>query len=251
MIRSRFAMFMGTLFVLILFAFPSLAQNAPKIINGGILNGKAISLPIPEYPESAKSAGASGTIAVNIVVDETGSVISAEAELTDQRERRDVDGSKLEALPADPGLRDAAEKAAWKARFSPTYLSGVPVKIKGRIIYNFVGGEQSANTVAPPPPMSRINGGVLNGKATSLPKPEYPAAAKAVAAQGAVSVQVLVDEDGNVVEVTAVSGHPLLRAAAEAAAREAKFSPTFLNGKAVKFSGVLTFNFVLPKPDGQ
>jgi len=89
-----------------------------------------------------------------------------------------------------------------------------------------------------------ISGGVLNGKATSLPKPPYPPAAKAVKASGTVVVQVLLDEKGSVVTATAVSGHPLLRHAAVAAARGAKFSPTLLSGKPVKVSGVITYNFV-------
>lgn len=90
---------------------------------------------------------------------------------------------------------------------------------------------------------STISGGVLNGKATSLPKPDFPPAAKAVRASGSVMVQVLVDETGSVVNATAVSGHPLLRQASVEAAKNAKFSPTMLSGKAVKVSGVLTFNF--------
>ncbi len=93
-----------------------------------------------------------------------------------------------------------------------------------------------------------ISGGVLNGKAISLPKPPYPPAAKAVRAGGSVSVQVLVDEQGNVVSANAVSGHPLLRAAAASAARAAKFSPTVLSGQPVKVNGVLTYNFVPEAP---
>jgi TonB family protein len=89
-----------------------------------------------------------------------------------------------------------------------------------------------------------ISGGVVNGKATSLPKPPYPAAAKAVRASGTVSVQVLIDENGSVVSANATSGHPLLRAAAEQAARGARFSPTLLSGQKVKVSGIITYNFV-------
>jgi TonB family protein len=89
-----------------------------------------------------------------------------------------------------------------------------------------------------------VSGGVLNGKAISLPKPAYPRAAKAVNASGTVVVQVLIDEDGKVLTANAVSGHPLLRAAAVAAARGAKFSPTRLGGNPVKVSGVITYNFV-------
>jgi periplasmic protein TonB len=96
----------------------------------------------------------------------------------------------------------------------------------------------------PPPAPKTVSGGVLNGKATSLPKPAYPPAAKAVRASGAVSVQVLISESGSVVSASAVSGHPLLRAAAVAAARGARFSPTLLSGQPVKVSGVITYNFV-------
>ncbi|HEY0427754.1 MAG TPA: energy transducer TonB [Pyrinomonadaceae bacterium] len=102
-------------------------------------------------------------------------------------------------------------------------------------------------TVAP----KTVAGGVVNSKAVNLPKPEYPAAARAIAANGAVNVQVTIDEQGDVVSATAVSGHPLLRAASEKAALEAKFTPTYLSGKAVKVTGIIVYNFVAPeiKPD--
>lgn len=95
-----------------------------------------------------------------------------------------------------------------------------------------------------PPPSKPISGGVLNGKATRLPTPAYPPAARAVRAGGSVSVQVLIDENGNVISASAASGNPLLRAAAVAAARGAKFSPTKLSGQPVKVQGIITYNFV-------
>ena len=91
-----------------------------------------------------------------------------------------------------------------------------------------------------------VSGGVLNGKATSLVKPAYPAAAKAVRAEGAVNVQVTIDETGSVIAASAVSGHPLLRSSAVQAARQSKFSPTKLEGQPVKVTGVIVYNFVLP-----
>lgn len=114
------------------------------------------------------------------------------------------------------------------------------------------GGGTAEVAAAPPPPPpppkkeppKTISGGVLNGKATSLPKPPYPPAARAVRASGAVSVQVLISETGSVISANAVSGHPLLRPAAVAAARGAHFSPTLLSGQPVKVSGVITYNFV-------
>src|SRR5260370_41406285 len=96
----------------------------------------------------------------------------------------------------------------------------------------------------PPPPRAPISGGVLNGKALSLPKPPYPQIAKAAHASCTVVVQVLIDENGNVVSAHAVSGHPLLQAVAVAAARGARFSPTKLSGQPVKVTGVIQYNFV-------
>lgn len=94
------------------------------------------------------------------------------------------------------------------------------------------------------PPPKTVSAGVLNGKATSLPKPAYPPAARTIRASGSVSVQVLVSESGRVISANAVSGHPLLRAAAASAARNATFAPTLLSGQPVKVSGVITYNFV-------
>lgn len=101
-------------------------------------------------------------------------------------------------------------------------------------------------TPEPPKPVvpKKISGGVLNGKATSLPKPPYPAAARAVRASGAVNVQVTISESGSVVSASAVSGHPLLRQAAEQAARGARFAPTLLSGQPVSVTGVIVYNFV-------
>ena len=96
-----------------------------------------------------------------------------------------------------------------------------------------------------PPPKS-VSAGIVNGKATSLPKPEYPAAAKAVRAGGGVNVEVTIDENGDVISARAVSGHPLLQQAAAAAARQAKFKPTLLAGQPVKVTGVIVYNFVAP-----
>jgi protein TonB len=96
----------------------------------------------------------------------------------------------------------------------------------------------------PTPPRAPISGGVLNGKAISLPKPAYPPIARAAHAAGTVVVQVLIDENGNVVSAHAVSGHPLLQAVAVGAARQARFSPTKLSGQPVKVTGVIQYNFV-------
>lgn len=93
-------------------------RRAP--ISGGVLNGKAISKPAPAYPPIARAARASGAVTVQVTIDESGKVISASA------------------VSGHPLLRQAAVQAAYGARFSPTLLSGQPVKVTGVITYNFV-----------------------------------------------------------------------------------------------------------------
>jgi TonB family protein len=90
-----------------------------KPVSGGVLNGSAINLPSPTYPEVARRMRTTGTVIVEVVIDENGKVISARA----------VSGNTL--------LRDVAVQAAYRARFSPSKLSGQPVKVAGIINYNF------------------------------------------------------------------------------------------------------------------
>ena len=88
-----------------------------------------------------------------------------------------------------------------------------------------------------------IEGGVLNEKATSLPKAVYTEEAKRVRAKGRVTVRVVVDENGKVISAQAIDGPLPLREAAEAAARKATFEPTVKDGITVKVAGTLTYDF--------
>ena len=106
-------------------------------------------------------------------------------------------------------------------------------------------GSAPANGAANGQGRQPISGGVLNGKAISLPQPIYPPEARAARIGGSVTVQITVDEYGAVTAARAVSGHALLQPASVNAAMQARFSPTFLMGEAVKVTGVLVFNFVV------
>ena len=98
---------------------PPAPRPVLKPVSGGVLNGIALSLPSPGYPETARRLRTSGVVTVEVIVDETGKVISAVA----------TSGPSL--------LRDVAVQAALRARFSPTKLSGQPVKVSGLINYKF------------------------------------------------------------------------------------------------------------------
>jgi TonB family protein len=93
------------------------------------------------------------------------------------------------------------------------------------------------------PQCRSVTGELKRGELVSKPEPEYPAIALVARASGEVKVQVTIDEEGKVIDASAVSGHPLLRAAAVKAAHAAVFAPTLLDGKAVKVMGVIDYNF--------
>ncbi len=94
-------------------------KPVPKTISGGVVNGKARNLVTPPYPATAKAVRAGGEVKVQVTIDEDGNVISANA------------------VSGHPLLRSVSESAARSSKFSPTQLSGQPVKVTGVIIYNF------------------------------------------------------------------------------------------------------------------
>lgn len=96
---------------------PAPPRRAP--VSGGVLNGSALALPTPVYPDGARRMRVEGTVEVEVVIDENGKVVSAKA------------------ISGPVALRDSAVQAAQRARFTPSKLSGQAVQVSGRIIYNF------------------------------------------------------------------------------------------------------------------
>jgi TonB family protein len=92
---------------------------------------------------------------------------------------------------------------------------------------------------------------VLRNAAIELPQPEFSDAAMLARASGKVKVQILVDKDGQVTNAQATAGHPLLTAAAEAAARKARFSLPKASSGATKAYGVISYDFILPTPTNE
>ncbi|MCA1815989.1 MAG: VWA domain-containing protein [Acidobacteria bacterium] len=100
---------------------PSPSEPAkPPVVAGGVLNSRAKSLPLPQYPEAARRMRVVGTVSVEVAVDESGKVVEARA----------VTG------PAQ--LRDAAVSAARRAVFAQTLVGGQPARLTGVLNYTFV-----------------------------------------------------------------------------------------------------------------
>jgi outer membrane biosynthesis protein TonB len=214
--------------------------------------------PRAEHPQIAKDSGLGGRVTVYVTVDNAGNVVSV-------GDATGPDNVCPSVTRADVvALRESAKAAAANAKFAAG--SGEP-SVSIPLNFDFPTGgktdgklpvmgdkEYNASNSSPGDSVSgadggakvpkEISGGVLNGKATNLPKPPYPPAARAVQASGAVNIQVLIDHDGKVFSASAVSGHPLLRAASRQAACGSEFSPTTLMGNPVRINGIITYNFV-------
>jgi hypothetical protein len=162
---------------------------------------------------------------------------------------RQVEPPKVAAAPnANAGEQGVVENE--QANENPT---GQAMKQEGNVVSagneshtenpTSTGGNNNKNDNKnennPPKEKRPINGGMLNGKAIYLPQP------MAVPGEttGVVMVQVLIDEQGTVIDARAVSGPQHLHASAVTAARLARFTPTVLMGEPVKVAGTLSYNF--------
>lgn len=196
-----------------------------KVVDCKNCNEIAIYLPNPEisFPIGYGAHKHSGKVFVQILINEEGNVESAKS------------------ISGHPFFRPIVEKAALKAKFKPTIDSEKPTKITGIIIY-----EVNAANLEQLTKEKIIIGGIVNGKATYLPKPEYTEEAKNSCASGNVEVKVKIYAwKGNVVSAKAISGDELLRESAERAALQAKFAQSNIHGDQNFYvAGIVVYNFV-------
>ncbi len=139
-----------------------------------------------------------------------------------------IDGKELlnsfmETLAGHAGLTARGEGYV-RAQKPVTFVAGDPIFSKPRA--------SSRSTI-------------VNGRAISLPEPAYPQNAKDAGAEGSITVYVTIDEKGDVIEAHAVGGHPFLQDAAVAAAKQAKFEPTQVDGQPVLVTASITYRFTL------
>ncbi len=214
------------------------AQTTPPDSDPVIISAPAFAISADD-----EAAGIDGTVKLAVEISKSGTVGQASVYIGPSWPCSVNLDKRVTAV-----MRDL-EKSVRQYKFSPALSNGKPVDSRiglsikiGRSAKAEVGAKGDPGVPAKP---KLISGGIVNGKAKFLPKPEYPNAAKSSRASGAVSVQILIGEDGNIINAQAISGMPELQFAARAAACGAKFSPTTLAGEPVKVSGVLIYNFVL------
>ena len=146
-------------------------------------------------------------------------------------------------------LKEAPEESQGLAGVA----GGVPGGVAGGTLGGVLGGILSSGSALvppPPPPRPVKNRGPLKvGGRVQVPRliqeiqPVYPELARQTRTQGAVVLDCVIDEHGNVTQMKLVSGHPLLVNAAFRAVRQWKYQPTLLNGVPVAVEMEVTVNF--------
>jgi len=216
------------------------------IVNGQDFDAKLLSAPEFTLSSEAVTAGIDGNVKVSLTIKKDGTVKSVQivagpawpCGTSPERELEDV--------------RKAIKENVSAAKFQPAMKDGKANEVDA--LMTFTIGEayrkqqrererQEAIAAGRPVPLM-IKGGVLNGRAISLAKPQYPGIAKKKRATGSCSIEVLVDETGKVIQAGAVNGLDFFQRESRLAACASRFSPTLLEGKPVKVSGVITYNFV-------
>jgi TonB family protein len=142
-------------------------------------------------------------------------------------------------------IRKVALEAAKVTVFEPVMDKGKPIEATLLIKYRLKPKPEPKEEGVPDSgDIDSVVGGVVNGRAISLPKPEYPGSLRGSRVGGTVNVQVIISEDGHVSSAGAVTGHPDLAENSVKAACKARFTSTLLSGQPVKVSGIITYNFV-------
>jgi TonB family protein len=108
----------------------------------------------------------------------------------------------------------------------------------------FPGGEGDGAGAAASVPV-RPGGDVREPRRIQYVAPEYPELARATRVAGIVILECVLDEQGRVQDVRVLRGHALLAPAAVDAVQRWRYTPTYLNGVAVRVVMTVTVNFTL------
>ena len=214
---------------------PQARQLEPITVDGRLMESKLVTRVEPVYPETARRARLEGTVALEVLIDEQGVVERV----------RIIRGGY-------PPLQPAARDAVLQWRYAPTFLDGRAVKVLTTVNVTFrlppgsaIAVAPSVAPVAPPRPRQplRAGGVVQDSKLIHRVEPVYPELARRTRAEAVIVMEVQIDEQGDVTDVSIARGHPLFDQAAIDAVKQWRYSPTLLNGEPVPVVTTVTIPF--------
>lgn len=194
----------------------------------------------PLYPPLARQARIQGTVILKVIITKSGDI------------------GTVRLVSGHPVLAPAAIEAVKQWKYQPYLSNGEPVEVTTDVQINFsLAGSPPPGAVGDTPGvpadvigkgtggLPRISEAVMRGQRTQKIDAVYPSTALQAGIQGFVLLNVRIDKDGNVAEVTLVSGHPLLVQAAMDAVKQWKYQPYLLNGAPTELETTVHLRFDL------
>lgn len=182
----------------------------------------------PEHPTTPSGQNTAGKVYFELIINEKGEVWQARI------------------LSSPSPLVDAALDAVRQWRYAPTIIDGLPVPVITTAGVSFGPPMGSSRCGAEPPRREpfRTGGNAQEQKLLRKVDPVYPPGASG---SGVIILQVTVNEQGDVFEVRMLRGPAMLEKAVVAAVCQWKYSPTYLNGKAVPVIATVSIIYDLPR----
>ncbi|HUO16332.1 MAG TPA: energy transducer TonB [Verrucomicrobiae bacterium] len=204
-----------------------------------------------DFPWEARQKQIQGEVIVEVIISQAGTV------------------ERARAISGDPILAQAALEAAKKWTFKPYIKNGRPAKVATRIPFDFTFAEKimtkgeaadwSATTEFPKRPAVSSTGsansdsssrfdapsGVIQGLLIRQIAPVYPPSARRDHIEGKVILQVDIDKEGRIENLTLLSGPKVLAAAAIGAVQQWRYKPYLLGGEPVRVRTQVEVNFKL------
>ena len=124
-------------------------------------------------------------------------------------------------------------------------IGGVPGGVPNGVLGSIISGIPTAAPTLAPPKVVRVSSGVSQGNLIRKVTPNYPPLARQARVQGSVVLEAVISEDGSIVDLKVISGHPMLVTAAVEAVKQWKYRPYLLNGQPVSVQTQIQVNFTL------
>jgi len=171
------------------------------------------------------------------------------------RQVSELEGGRLRAPSRIPEkIQMIKEEEAPPLTAGGGVVGGVPGGVPGGQLGGVIGGIISSTSklssvpklaVPEAPKRMRISQGVTRGMRLSTPEPEYPQIARMAKITGDVVLTAVISRNGDIQNLTVISGHPLLIPAAMKAVRQWRYRPFLLNGEPVEVETTITVTFKL------
>ena len=187
---------------------PAFAQDAPRRIRigGAVAQAQLVNQVRPTYPPLARQARIQGTVRLQVILSRDGKV------------------AQLEAISGHPLLQGSAMEAVKQWEYNPTLLNGEAVEVVTTVDVVFTLSDGPATSAKPSQPTVTL----LKPDRAELVKyvePEYSVENLVRGARGKITLEVTLDADGRVVDVTTEDGGWEFSEAAEAAVKQWVFAP--------------------------